>query len=349
MVDWSSPVVTQCVIGDNSAGDVGGGIYSYSTNTDPLLTNCTISGNSARLGGGVAFDQNSPEMLNCTIADNSATDNGGGINCSDASPSIVNCILWGDTLGGSGNEMGIQGTSAPTLDYCDINVSACPTGASCTACLFDDDPLFVGGSPFDYHLTASSPCIDSGTDDSGTWPHLPDNDIDGDDRPLVFGFDMGSDEVICIENNDITIKADGTGDYATIQEGIDAICEGYSVLLEDGTYTGVGNRDIDFMGKSITLRSVNDDPDTCIIDCENSSRGVYFHTSEGAGSVLRGITIKNGSADYGGGVFCENNASPTFENCIFDSHSASINGGGMLIDTGAPVLIDCVIISSLFI
>ena len=51
----------------------------------------------------------------------------------------------------------------------------------------DANPIFVGNS--DYHLTESSPCIDKGTSVGA-----PSYDIDGDQRPLGAGYDMGADE-----------------------------------------------------------------------------------------------------------------------------------------------------------
>ncbi len=41
------------------------------------------------------------------------------------------------------------------------------------------------------------------------------------------------------------------------------------MLVADGIYTGEGNRDIDFLGKAITVRSENG-PESCIIDCQGS-------------------------------------------------------------------------------
>jgi len=49
------------------------------------------------------------------------------------------------------------------------------------------DPLFLGGG--DYHLTASSPCIDSGTSNGA-----PSTDIEGNLRPNGHGYDMGAYE-----------------------------------------------------------------------------------------------------------------------------------------------------------
>ena len=50
-------------------------------------------------------------------------------------------------------------------------------------------------------------------------------------------------------------------DYPTIQSAINAASNGDTVLVHTGTYTGIGNRDLDFHGKAITVRSENpDDP-----------------------------------------------------------------------------------------
>ena len=88
------------------------------------------------------------------------------------------------------------------------------------------------------------------------------------------------------------------GNYPTIQEGIDAAANGDTVLVADGTYTGVGNKDLDFRGKAITVKSENGAGST-IIDCEGVGRGFHFYSGETSESVVSGFTVKNGSA--GGG------------------------------------------------
>jgi hypothetical protein len=92
--------------------------------------------------------------------------------------------------------------------------------------------------------------------------------------------------------------------FDAIQEGIDAAVSGDTVLVLDGTYTGEGNKDLDFGGKSITVHSENG-PENCIIDCQGSwedpHRGFHFHSGETGEGVLEGLTVTAGHAYLGGG------------------------------------------------
>ncbi len=119
--------------------------------------------------------------------------------------------------------------------------------------------------------------------------------------------------------------------YATIQAAIDACINGDVVTVADGVYTGTGNRDIDFLGKAITVRSEHRAA-SCIIDVQGSPasphRGFRFHSGESAAATLAGFTIQNGRAPYedpcqysGGGILCRDGASPTIRDCIIRSNS----------------------------
>ena len=78
----------------------------------------------------------------------------------------------------------------------------------------------------------------------------------------------------------------------TIQAAIDEVVDGDVIELIDGMFTGDGNRDMDYLGKALTIRSQSGDPDLCITPCgalAEEHRGFHFHSNEGPGSVLSGI------------------------------------------------------------
>ncbi len=136
-------------------------------------------------------------------------------------------------------------------------------------------------------------------------------------------------------------------DQPTIQAAIDAAVDGDTVLVADGVWTGPGNRDLDFDGKSITVGSLNG-PVDCIIDCEGQGRGFRFHSGEDLESVVRGFTIRNGiavdpfHAEGGGGILIDG-AAPLISGCIFTSNNGAVFGGGCNVTSDSGGLIaDCV-------
>ncbi|MBW8041858.1 MAG: hypothetical protein FVQ85_17920 [Planctomycetes bacterium] len=137
-------------------------------------------------------------------------------------------------------------------------------------------------------------------------------------------------------------------EFPTIQEAIDWAQPGDTVILSKGTYTGAGNKDLDFGGKAITVQSL-DPEDPCVvaatvIDCENNGRGFNFYSGETYSSVVSGLTIKNGNAGIGGAIRCYQ-ADPTISRCKMSSNSVSDWGGGIYcFESGA--LIDRCIINS---
>jgi hypothetical protein len=105
-------------------------------------------------------------------------------------------------------------------------------------------------------------------------------------------------------------------DYLTIQTGIDYAFESDTVFVRDGTYSGDGNRDIDFGGKNIVVKSENG-PESTIIQGAVGHRGFYIHSGEDTTSVIDGITITGFSYAHndGGAILCLN-AGLTIKNCI---------------------------------
>ncbi len=91
------------------------------------------------------------------------------------------------------------------------------------------------------------------------------------------------------------VQPDGAGDYPTVQAAINVASHGDTIELTDGIFLGDGNRDINFNGRSITVRSQSGNPEACIIECEGTEeethRGFIFDSGEGPTSVVRDLTI----------------------------------------------------------
>ena len=146
----------------------------------------------------------------------------------------------------------------------------------------------------------------------------------------------------------ILVRADGSGEYPTIQAAIMAAADHDTILLDDGVFTGSGNRDITYLDKILLVRSLSGDPTACIIDCQGTEadphRGFLFsYNPPGVG--LDGVTVRNGYVvDSGGGIACRW-SSPTIRNCIIENNtSVGINNfaGGLYCQNASPTVSDCV-------
>lgn len=135
--------------------------------------------------------------------------------------------------------------------------------------------------------------------------------------------------------------------FARIQDVINDpnVLDGDSIILDPGIYY----ENIHFSGKAITLRSADPhDPNVVaatIIDGSQAGSVVYFDNGEDPNSVLNGVTIRNGKASIGGGIYCSS-SSPSIFNCLIisnSSYSSNIGGGGIFCSSSTPNIINCTI------
>ncbi len=333
--DSSDSRIVACMFKDNNATRWGGG---FCLRGDSEAVNCLAYNNTADGGAGVYLYLSDAILANCTITGNTATSEAGGVGCNNGTQNLNNSILWGNSAS-TGNEIyTYEASSNLILDTCnfadgsqDIEGNGTVTPSNCITL----DPQFVNATAQNYRLCGGSPCIDTG--DDGLIPPGVTTDLDGNPRVIGAAVDMG-----CYEGGWYIVP----DSYGTIQSAIDASTDGDTVVVMDGTYTGAGNKDLDFGGRAITLCSENGAA-SCTIDCEDSGRGFYFHSGEGNDSIVEGFTITNGYAtgswpdSCGGGILCYNGSCPTICRCkVTDNFGGS--GGGIYCYTNSPMrIIDC--------
>jgi hypothetical protein len=160
----------------------------------------------------------------------------------------------------------------------------------------------------------------------------------------------------------IYVDANAHADFNNIQAAINDANNGDIVEIQPGTYRGIGNRDIDFLGKAITVRSADsNNPNivaSTVIDCNGTEdephRGFYFHNGEDTSSILDGLTITGGYANeeffggwrsFGGAVLCHG-SNPTIRNCTIISNSADWGGGIYCRNESSPTINNCTIIGN---
>lgn len=130
----------------------------------------------------------------------------------------------------------------------------------------------------------------------------------------------------------IYVDDDGPANFNNIQAAIDDSNDGDKIVVNDGIYTGPGNYEIDFKGKSIIVKSQNG-PEFTIVDAQNKVCCFYFHSGEGVDSVLEGFTITGGDR----GLRCSHGA-PTITNCIISG-----NRDGIACYYRRPEITNCII------
>ena len=98
---------------------------------------------------------------------------------SNSSPTLTNCILWGNTAP-TGAQIYNDGTSSATVSYCDVQGGWAGTGNINANPLFvdaDGPDNIVGTEDDNLRLSSGSPCIDAG--DNNAVPGGIVTDLDG--------------------------------------------------------------------------------------------------------------------------------------------------------------------------
>jgi len=367
--------LTNCLLFANHAQEYGGG------GKDVSLNNCTVSGNSAGIsGGGMHNGSANNSIVYFNTNTTGAVDNyqGGSMTYSCSTPlpygagNVEADPLFVDRLTHNFHLASLS----PCINAGD-NASA-PAGAG-----LDGNPRILAGvvdmGPYEADVVAVSVVVVNGNPVGDGYHHQGSNAVlsatPGSPHAVFAGWTDGESNLvrsIVVPQTNITYTAtyvldmipltthvdvDSTNpvwpfsSWATaatnIQDAVDILLDGDTVLVEDGVYE-VGGRALPgqiltnrvIIDKAIAVRSVNG-PDVTIIrgaiDPATTNgyaavRGVWM----AANAALHGFTVTQGATgstsgtgeELGGGGIHADSSTAIISNCVITANTAFYRGGG---------------------
>lgn len=142
------------------------------------------------------------------------------------------------------------------------------------------------------------------------------------------------------------IRPDGSGDFPTIQAGVDGSTSGDTLLLADGVFSGPGNRNLTMDMRATYIFAQSGQATSCAIDLEGEPLG----TNGSALTEFKAIEIRNSRAltgflstsRFSGCFFIEPNRVATVQEGLLQLVECTVTGGTDIVGAGERVeLVRC--------
>lgn len=148
------------------------------------------------------------------------------------------------------------------------------------------------------------------------------------------------------------VSPDGHGAFATVQAALAGALSEETIELEDGVYTGEGNRDLILPDRPLVLRSASGDASKCILDAGGTRTDPHVVISQlpfsSPGLTVEGMTIRGAydtRANSRGAVDCSA-GQVRFVDCVFEHNRAGTTGGAVYISESRPTFEHCTFVAN---
>jgi len=280
-------------INENTAGVKGGGICSYNSNF--ILYDSTVEDNvSATSGGGIQLDYNSfPSFESSMIINNRSLKGGGiyfGTNANANFNMFSRCDLYSN-IAASGNDLYSYGSSAP------INVNV---------------DYFTVANPNDYFAHPI-----------GDFAFSILHSIETQSASDLY--------VSSFNGSDANSGLDVDHPLKTITKALTKIeadeFNPRTIHLAGGTYSNGFSVETYPLNCKDYVSIVGINRDNVWLDAEDNSTVLYLDGDESV--TFEQLTVMNGSATYGGGIYCTDYSDLTLDNVNVRDNNATEGGGGI--------------------
>jgi|GEM_PF-1212936 len=367
-LEGSSATFTDIIVRSNRSDGDGGGFY-ISDNSQPTITRVEISDNYANtFGGGIYISASSPSISNLTMFGNSVDMEGNGIFASSSTPAsnlfltnsnILNPVEaivndgpgtidipqnWWGTGGMPVAGALVGGIIIPSLLTTPDPIAPPPPPTGIAVEKLPNNSVKVTWN--DMALSDMSKYVVFWDNDASGAPYANYMDQLGNPEYTITNLTPNTTYFVAVqvwdtdgnksrysEEKSKLIRYNFTvpDEYATIQEALDACnTPGDTVQVAPGTYTEniiwPELNGIFLYSPVLGYTVINGDASGSVISF--NSANLDYNTR------VSGFTITNGSADWGGGIYCRL-AAPSLDNLHIYKNTANNGGGGIYIDGGA--------------
>ncbi len=343
--DGGTLALADVTVRGNDATDRGGGVATRFGGSTTLLDS-TVSGNTAVNGGGGLIAQSATlSVTNATITGNAVSSSsgvGGGIESDSATTTLVNDTITANTASTAG------GLAAPGVPANATNTIVAGNTGGDTSGIINGGNNVIGGDPKlgalgDYGgpTLTMPPLPGSPAIGAGTSTGAPTTDQRGQPRGTSIDAGAFASQLVIPVNTPIDGVGSAPGqmslrqavNLANVLTSEDAIVFSSAFHASAQTITLTGGPIV--LTDRATTTIVG--PGASLLTLSGNKAGRVIELN-GGGAAIQGLTITDGVAAQGGGVWSNGGTLVLTDSVITGNQATAGNGGGLLASNGTTTL-----------